>query len=378
MAEGLIELDGVGKRYPASRTTAQRLAGLWRGLAGGADRTAAEVLAGIDLRVDRGDALAILGENGAGKSTLLKIIAGVLRPSAGTVAVRGRLGALLELGAGFHPEFSGRQNVRTAATLAGLGGAEVDARLGEIVAFAGLGAAIDQPIKHYSSGMVVRLGFAVITALEPDILISDEVLAVGDASFQKKCIRWLEDYLGRGGTLLLVSHSIYHVQKLCQRAVWLHQGRIRQRGDVFAVSQAYLAHHEAKLRRGASAGPAAPRVSLAAVRINGSGEDDELVIQPGGRLEVAAELRGARGGDALECTIRGADGALMGRHRHSSAGPGLRLALGPVPLLPGHYRLELQPVDGDGRRCGDPRRRMLRVSGESREFGSLRMDHRWR
>ncbi len=375
---GVIELSRVGKRYPGSRTTAQRLAGLWRGLRGSPDHAASAVLADIDLAVEAGDALAILGENGAGKTTLLKIIAGVLRPSAGTVAVRGRLGALLELGAGFHPEFSGRQNVRTAATLAGLAGAEVDARLSEIIAFAGLGAAIEQPIKHYSSGMVVRLGFAVITALEPDILISDEVLAVGDASFQKKCIRWLEDYLGRGGTLLLVSHSIYHVQKLCRRAVWLHQGRIRQRGDVFAVSQAYLAHHEAKLRREAGTGRAARRASLGAVRINGAGEDDEVVIQPGGRLDIVAELRGARPGDALECTIRGADGALIARHRHPEVGPELRFTLGPVPLLPGHYRLELEPVESDGGRCGDPRRCMLRVAGESREFGSLRMAHRWR
>src|SRR6202008_1534860 len=147
-------------------------------------------------------------------------VAGVITPTRGSVEVRGRVGALLELGSGFHPEYSGLDNIDLAAALLGLAPAEIADRRDEIVAFADIGEQIDEPIKHYSSGMVVRLGFAVATALEPELLITDEVLAVGDESFQKKCIQWLERYLDSNGTLLLCSHSMFHVQTLCRRAVW--------------------------------------------------------------------------------------------------------------------------------------------------------------
>ncbi len=373
----LIELKGVGKRYPPARSSGDRLLGLWRGLLARSPSAAAGVLEGIDLRVQRGEALAVLGENGAGKSTLLKIVAGVIPPSTGTVRVNGRLGALLALGAGFHPEFSGRQNVRTAATLAALDAAEIDARMADIIEFAQLGAAIDQPVKHYSSGMTVRLGFAVITAIRPEVLISDEVLAVGDASFQKKCIRWLEDYLAGGGTLLLVSHSVYHVQKLCRRALWLHQGRIRREGDVFAVSQAYLAHHEAKLRAAAGGETAPRRVRIDRLRINGSGAREALLIAPEASIEIVAELGGERPGDRLSVAIQQMDGALIARVRVEAGVSPVRFELGPLPLLPGHYQVEFLPLDGGGNRCGDAERRLLRVTGGSREFGSLRIPRQW-
>ena len=169
----------------------------------------------------------MIGENGAGKSTLLKIVAGVIPPTRGRVTVNGRVGALLELGSGFHPEYTGLANIDLAAALLGLAPAEIAAKRDEIIAFADIGEHINDPIKHYSSGMVVRLGFAVATTLAPDVLITDEVLAVGDESFQKKCVAWMEHYLGGGGTLLLCSHSMYHVQKLCrERAV--AQGRPRR------------------------------------------------------------------------------------------------------------------------------------------------------
>ncbi len=152
------------------------------------------------------------------------MIAGVVRPTRGTATVNGRVGALLELGSGFHPDYTGRDNIALSAALVGpvarRGGRAASA---SIIAFADIGAHIDQPVKHYSSGMVVRLGFAIATALEPDVLITDEVLAVGDESFQRKCIQWMERYLGDGGTLLLCSHGMYHVQTLCQKAAWLHQ-----------------------------------------------------------------------------------------------------------------------------------------------------------
>jgi lipopolysaccharide transport system ATP-binding protein len=160
-----------------------------------------------------------IGENGAGKSTLLKIVAGVIEPTRGRITVGGRVGALLELGSGFHPDYTGLANIDLAAALLGLVPAEIAEKRDEIIAFADIGEHINDPIKHYSSGMVVRLGFAVATTLAPDVLITDEVLAVGDESFQKKCVAWMENYLAGGGTLLLCSHSMYHVQKLCRSAL---------------------------------------------------------------------------------------------------------------------------------------------------------------
>ena len=191
----LISLRGVGKNYPIMTTGGDRLrtlASLIVGRRGGAEFAA---LKGIDFDVYRGQSLGLIGENGAGKSTLLKVVAGVVKPSSGMVTVNGKIGALLELGAGFHPEYTGRENIFLAASLSGMSRPEVVRRIDEILAFAEIGSHIDQPIKHYSSGMVVRLGFAIATTMAPDILITDEVLAVGDESFQKKCIAWMEAYL---------------------------------------------------------------------------------------------------------------------------------------------------------------------------------------
>ena len=202
-----------------------------------------KVIDSVSLQVDRGEAVAILGENGAGKSTLLKVVAGVLQPTSGSVELNGRVGALLELGAGFHQELSGRRNALDALRLAGADPAAYE----QVAAFCELGSALREPLKTYSSGMVVRLGFAVLSVTDPDLLLSDEVLAVGDESFQKKCVQWVQQYLANGGALLLVSHSLYHVQKLCRRAIWLHEGRIHREGDPFEVTQAYLAYHQALL-----------------------------------------------------------------------------------------------------------------------------------
>src|SRR6185312_12000149 len=179
---------------------------------------------------------------------------GVIEPTRGNVVVNGRVGALLELGAGFHPEYSGLANIELAAALLGLSPREIAAKRDEIVAFADIGEHIRDPIKQYSSGMVVRLGFAVATALAPEILITDEVLAVGDESFQKRCIAWMERFLDGGGTLLLCSHSMYHIQKLCRQALWLKDGRVAQYGPAEDVTRAYLTYHEEKTAAAKAAG----------------------------------------------------------------------------------------------------------------------------
>ncbi len=227
MTTSLLTIDNVGKDYAKVDSRGGRLRLVCDLLAGRGAARVFRALDGVAFELTRGESLGVIGENGAGKSTLLKIIAGVIQPTRGTIAVGGRVGALLELGSGFHPEYTGLANIDLAAALLGLTPREIAAKRDEIIAFADIGEHIHDPIKHYSSGMVVRLGFAVATALAPDVLITDEVLAVGDESFQKKCIAWMERYLAGGGTLLLCSHSMYHVQKLCTRRA-VAEGRPRR------------------------------------------------------------------------------------------------------------------------------------------------------
>ncbi len=195
-------------------------------------------LAGISLRVEVGQTVGIIGRNGSGKSTLLQIICGTLSPTSGDVAVKGRVAALLELGSGFNPEFTGRENVYLNAAVLGLGRSQVEERFSEIEAFADIGGFIDQPVKTYSSGMVVRLAFAVIAHVDADILVVDEALAVGDAAFSQKCMRFLREFKANG-TVLFVSHDASSILNLCDHAIWLDRGSLRMEGDPVDVSNAY-------------------------------------------------------------------------------------------------------------------------------------------
>ncbi|VAW34908.1 Teichoic acid export ATP-binding protein TagH [hydrothermal vent metagenome] len=242
----IIQATNISKTYPNINTAKNRFKSLVSLLFNKELTGGYEVLRDINLTVKKGESLAIIGKNGAGKSTLLKIISGVIRPTIGTVEVRGKIGALLELGSGFHPEYTGRENLKMSSALAGMKNSYIDKNIDAMIKFADIGDYIDQPVKNYSSGMVVRLGFAVVTVTNPELLITDEVLAVGDTDFQRKCIAWIDDYLKTGGTLLLVSHSIYHVQKLCKHAIWLENGTIKKQGNSFAVSQEYQSFYEKK------------------------------------------------------------------------------------------------------------------------------------
>jgi lipopolysaccharide transport system ATP-binding protein len=197
-------------------------------------------LKGISFEVRRGETIGIVGRNGAGKSTLLQIICGTLPPTDGTVQVHGRVAALLELGTGFNPEFTGRENVYMQATIMGLSRDEIDARYEAIVTFADIGDFIDQPVKTYSSGMYVRLAFAVAISVDPDILVVDEALSVGDAAFQRKCFSRIQDIQNRGGTILFVSHSAQSVIELCQRVILLDHGELLLSGSPRVVVSKYL------------------------------------------------------------------------------------------------------------------------------------------
>lgn len=183
-------------------------------------------LRGVDLQVGRGETVGLIGPNGSGKSTLLKVLSGILRPNSGSVSVTGRVASLLELGAGFDGELTGRENIYLNSALLGVPKAETDALFDDIVEFSELGEFIEFPVKHYSSGMYVRLGFAVAVHIDPDILIVDEVLAVGDAAFQEKCLNRIEDFQRQGKTILFVSHSAGLVEQLCTRAVLLNHGEV--------------------------------------------------------------------------------------------------------------------------------------------------------
>jgi lipopolysaccharide transport system ATP-binding protein len=342
----------------------------------------------VSFDLAAGESLGIVGENGAGKSTLLKVVAGVITPTRGRIDVRGRVGALLELGSGFHPEYSGLANIDLAAALLGLTPAEIASKREEIVAFADIGEHIHDPIKHYSSGMVVRLGFAVATALQPDILITDEVLAVGDESFQKKCVAWMENYLAGGGTLLLCSHSMYHVQKLCHRALWLKDGRTVNYGPAAEVTQAYLAYHEEKSAR--SKQPIGPRHATA----EGYYAIQSLALEPPERVAAGCALT-IRGevfspDDRVPVVLVGlvrADGTpVYGVATDMDGVPPVRvsprrfafsLTFPELPLLPGKYLARAHALDPEGVRLFDNVEQSFVVEGATRELGLVRIDHGW-
>ncbi len=390
MSELLVEARGLGKAWPKVHRSRDRLRALGRLLLSRGDPDRTSVLRDIEMDIRRGESLGLIGANGAGKSTLLKLITGVLTPSTGSVRVNGEIGALLELGAGFHPEYSGRDNISMAAALHGLGGAALRQRLPEIIAFADIGAYIDEPVKHYSSGMVVRLGFAVIAALKPDLLVTDEVLAVGDESFQKKCVQWMKEYLDGGGTLVLVSHSMYHVQKLCRKACWLRDGEVAMAGDVFEVTQAYLAWHE---RRSAPATPqqgdrSGIEFSVLGMHLNGHEGEQPLLLEEGAGLVVGARVRSRDG--RLPCIAVGivrADGTPVYGVSTEMDGAAPRridaqeyactLRFDALALLPGAYAVRVHTMDTEGVRIFDTMERVVTIRGATREFGLVRLAHVW-
>lgn len=236
--DAAIEVLGVTKDYPVYANPRDRLVSL---LKPSGDRASCtfRALDGINLVVPKGETVGIIGRNGAGKSTLLQILCGTVRPTSGSVSIRGRFAALLELGAGFNPDFSGRDNVYLSASLLGLSGKEVDDKLQSIIDFADIGDFFDRPVKTYSSGMYVRLAFSVAIHTEPDVLIIDEALSVGDIRFQMKCLARIEQIRARGATILFVSHSLEQVKRFCQTALWLEGGKVKLHGEASFVADRF-------------------------------------------------------------------------------------------------------------------------------------------
>ncbi|MBL9189295.1 MAG: ABC transporter ATP-binding protein [Opitutaceae bacterium] len=238
-----IEVRELTKRYqPESTLAAWLLASLElkKTVSSAVDERPA-ALRDVSFTVPRGASFGVIGRNGAGKSTLLQILAGTLAQTSGHATVRGRVTALLELGSGFNPEFSGRENIFLAGAILGLTRAEMDAKYEEVIRFADIGSYIDLPVKTYSTGMMMRVAFAVAIAVEPDVLIIDEALGVGDILFQQKCSRRLQELVAAGVTLLVVTHDLSFVLNMCQRALWLDQGRVRFLGEAGACVREYVA-----------------------------------------------------------------------------------------------------------------------------------------
>jgi lipopolysaccharide transport system ATP-binding protein len=386
----LLRLEGLGKTYPPTVNPANRLRAFWQLLRSGQSLGGTQIIRDISFEVRAGESMAIIGGNGAGKSTLLKVITGVLSPSAGVIEKTGTSAALLELGAGFDPDDTGLENIRMNAAFLGLSRNEVDNKLDDILAFADIGESIHEPVKHYSSGMIVRLGFAVVASVRPDLLITDEVLAVGDESFQKKCIRWIENYIEEGGTLLMVSHNMYQVQKLCRNALWLHDGHARAQGDVFDVTQAYLAWHE---RRDAENAQTVSRhdnphlYGVIELLVDGrSGSDVRLEM--GGSLQVSMCMRSpdGRAPVALIGIVR-ADGTpvygVASDHDDIEVKADdqgrfwVHLRFPALPLLPGGYAVRGHAMDPEGLRVHDTEEVEFSVAGRSRELGLVRLEHEW-
>lgn len=235
----VLRVHGVGKEYKLYPTPRARLKAL---ITGKATHRSHWALNNVSFELQRGECIGVIGDNGAGKSTLLKLLAGTLQPSHGRIDRVGRVTAILELGAGFHPDFSGRDNLYFAGSLIGIAHDEMARLEPEIIEFCELGEALDRPVKTYSSGMTVRLAFALVTAVQPDVLIIDEALAVGDQNFQKKCVERITAFRNSGCTILFCSHSPYHIRHLCDRALWLKGGSVEQFGNTEAVLAAYDVH----------------------------------------------------------------------------------------------------------------------------------------
>ncbi|MBI3248726.1 MAG: ABC transporter ATP-binding protein [Deltaproteobacteria bacterium] len=363
-------------------------------------------LQGVSFSVQPGESWGIIGENGAGKSTLLKLIAGVTRPSQGQVEVQGRVGALLELGMGFHPEYSGRENIYFSAAMMGLAKLEVDALMPEILTFSGLGEFIDRPVKTYSSGMFTRLGFSVATSINPEVLITDEVLAVGDEAFQKKCIRRMEGFLGQGKSMLFCSHSMYHVRKLCQKAVWLEHGRVRAVGEAAEVANSYedfIREREARVQQQTEAEKAAARSAplaadggeesaafsrLRTVRVCNVAGDEASVFHMGDTIRIQVE---AETGDGFAPIIaigmvRNDKTAIYGifsdidrvtPRKIDERAFAITYEMLDLSLLPGSYTFRIHVLDPPGLRLFDTIEKDFLVRGDTRELGICRMPHRW-
>lgn len=362
-SEVAVAIDGLGKAYRIAHEREHMVRGtmaeaLVRRLRRPLARTTYEqfwALRDVSLEIPRGQAIGIIGRNGAGKSTLLKVLSRITSPTEGRVELRGRVGSLLEVGTGFHPELTGRENIFLNGSIIGMTRREISARFDEIVDFAGISRFLDTPVKRYSSGMYVRLAFSVAAHLQSDILIVDEVLAVGDVEFQKKCMGKMSEVAGEGRTVLFVSHNMPAVQQLTEQAVYLQSGRVAESGPTSFVIHRYLK---------STSGQPGQRIELdhaerpyrdmsGAARFLRSAVDGDGVIDPGGCLALEISITAC---DALpECGLvlhvlteveQPVGTAIVPRISLKGGSTTARVQVGPLWLRPGIYTMSATLFEG--------------------------------
>jgi len=364
-----IRAEGLSKRYMVGRAVLHdslrdRLADSWRGLLRwGQPREPARApfwaLRDVSFEVEHGEILGIIGRNGAGKSTLLKIFSRITRPTSGSAEVHGRMGSLLEVGTGFHPELTGRENIFLNGAILGMRRAEILRKFDEIVAFADIGVFLDTPVKRYSSGMYVRLAFAVAAHLTPQILIVDEVLAVGDIAFQRKCLGKIEEVASGGRTVLFVSHNLSVVQNLCKRGILLVDGRVEVDASALAAVQSYLRTLESR-----ASGDIADRTDrlglgqsrLVGVEILGGGDPPTEALATGHPARFEFQFDRPLAGLNCVFTIYDHHGTAVAGFDSANHGPEDRAPGAPpdrwtcrvdeLPLLPGRYRINVAARSG--------------------------------
>ncbi len=405
-AEPVIQLDNVSVYY---RTAQERIPSFkeyairWLKREIHYERFTA--LRNINLKVYPGEILGIIGPNGAGKSTLLKVVARVLHPSEGRVRIRGRVSPLLELGAGFDPELTGRENIYLNSAILGFSRKDIEQRFDRIVEFAGLQEFIDAPLRTYSTGMGARLGFSVATDVQPEILIVDEILGVGDANFQKKSFERIQSFQANGSTILLVTHSLERVRAMCSRVIWLEQGNLVMEGDAEQVVAQYLERSrqqdEMRLRkqRSGQQQEAAPdrwgthRVEIVEVRIENAQGQEQTIFHTGDELRLRIRyraqepVRGAVFGMAIHRNdglhVTGPNTAQAGLELPELQGEGELLYTAPaIPLLNGLYLVSVAVVNRDDSETFDFHNRMypFRVENDdsfTEQYGLLTLGGRW-
>jgi ABC-type polysaccharide/polyol phosphate transport system ATPase subunit len=397
--EPVIEFSGVGKRFNFTADSPQSvLEGIVatfsrRPRTKGRRRDDLWALQNVDFQVLPGQCMGLIGRNGSGKSTALKLIARILRPTTGRIVVRGRVSALLELGAGFHHDLTGRENIFLNASVLGLSQRDVEACLDSIVDFSELGDFVDMPVKHYSSGMFMRLGFSIAVHVEPDVLIVDEILAVGDQAFQEKCLERIYTMKEQGTTILIVSHNARTVRDICTDLVWLEQGRMRASGPVNEVLPQYVAHYDleqvvvpmTRKRDTTQVEQQRPLIEFNTVTLHNTRQEPATHFHTGDAL--SANIAYTRHDEAvapqLEVAIYHDEGVLVYRGQQPLPLGGVaeaemvRVLFPSLPLLPAVYRLQTAVYDQDKLLAMREVNFTIESNGETTAAGLIAIPTQW-